>query len=146
MFLGFEFISLVFLLIYAGAIAMLFLFVVMMLDLKLITDKKEYSVFRYLLCTATLFFSFFYDLLLINNKFYFNDWFLIFQYKQDILNLGGSIFMGYYLELVIISIILMNALVYSMLIVLGKKKAFKSQQLFEQIESNSSSLVYNKNI
>lgn len=86
--LGCEFLSLIFIVIYVGAIAVLFLFVVMLLDLKFknLVNKKNYS-FIFIMLLGNVFLLF---LLFLNLNFIKYD--LTFLNKKSMIELKNSIF------------------------------------------------------
>jgi NADH-quinone oxidoreductase subunit J len=71
-----EFISLIFIVVYVGAIAVLFLFVVMMLDIKISESKRDFL--KYFPIGSFLGLAFFFELLVIliknfESNFYFES-------------------------------------------------------------------------
>ena len=131
-----DFLAFLLLIIYVGAVAVLFLFVIMMLKINL-TYLLE-SFYRYLplgilinfLILIEFFFIYFYNLNsnsfeifiinLINNKFFLN-WFEIYFNIENIKILSNLILDYFWIYLIISSIILMIAMIGCILLTLNKK-------------------------
>jgi NADH:ubiquinone oxidoreductase subunit 6 (subunit J) len=123
LFLGLEYISLVVLLIYVGALAILFLFVIMLLDIRAL----EFKSLNYKKNTS-IFLSFF--ILVLIGTYYYNDTNLInchllnynMIYENNNMNiietLGKNLYNNYVEILIIISLILTIGLVGSLVIVI----------------------------
>lgn len=146
--LGIEFIALLFLIIYVGAISILFLFVIMMLNVRyIILDNRRnflvtglFLIFIFLISgifilvyfTTINFFNFF-----INEYSYFN-WIETFLYKTDIESIGFILFNFFYLEFCLSGIVLLVAMIGSISLVISSNKVAKTQIIDRQLKKTSS--------
>ena len=144
-----EFLALVFILIYVGAIAVLFLFVVMMLDLKTSTFKKDnlkYFPFGFLVGWVFLT-----EIVLVikeifksnpyQENFFFNfyvNWYDKLDSFTEINSLGQIVYTQYVLQFLIAGNILLLATVAAVVLTLNtniESKA-KTQIIFKQLSRN----------
>ena len=142
--LGLDFFALIFLVVYVGAIAVLFLFVVMMLHIKLaeINEKK----LRYLPVGGFLGVLFLFEIflivdndlipLLIPGKEYYeygainNEWAVLNQ--TNIEALGGIIYTFYFYFFLIAGLVLLVAMIGAIVLTMHKGVHVKRQQVFQQ--------------
>lgn len=142
-----EFIALIFIIIYVGAISVLFLFIIMMLDIKTSTSKKD--ILKYLpigyfiglvLLTEILFTIF--DTFKpnpYNNSVLFNwyvNWYDHIDTITDIEAIGQLIYTHYVLQFLIAGLILLMAIIGSVVLTLDYKNTnskAKKQNTFRQI-------------
>ena len=142
-----EFLALMFLIIYVGAIAVLFLFVVMMLDLKLINEKKDllkYIPFGLLVVMLFTIFpaltavnSFFYDNPYSNNglleNFHFN-WFVRLDPFTEIQSIGQVVYTQYVLQFLIAGNILLLATLAAVVLTINTESDNEKKQIiFRQL-------------
>lgn len=144
-----EFLSLIFILIYVGAIAILFLFVVMMLDLKTLNNKKDsikYLPFGFIIGTVFLT-----EILLVIKEtfkvnpyksdllynFYVN-WYDKIDSVSEIQVLGQILYTQYVLQFLIAGNVLLLATVAAVVLTLntGNEKKTKTQVIFKQLSRN----------
>ena len=144
-----EFLSLIFILIYVGAIAILFLFVVMMLDLKTLNNKKDsikYLPFGFIIGTVFLT-----EILLVIKEtfksnpyksdllynFYVN-WYDKIDTVSEIQVLGQILYTQYVLQFLIAGNVLLLATVAAVVLTLntGNEKKTKTQVIFKQLSRN----------
>jgi NADH-quinone oxidoreductase subunit J len=135
-----EFLGLMFLIIYVGAIAVLFLFIVMMLNIKLIELNEVF--FRYMPLAGILTFLFLCEIFLfLRQKLSFIEYY---QYSADVfynkifemtnLEVIGSVLYTYYFYYFIIAgLILLIAIVGALSLTLHERKASKKQNSAMQI-------------
>ena len=152
-----EFISLLFLIIYVGAIAVLFLFVIMMLDIKIVESPKDISKYFPLgfIIGGLFFFEFFFVILntfKINpyklgklgdelSNFYLN-WYNKIDVLTDIKSLGQVLYTHYILQLLIIGLILLLAVVGSVVLTMTNFYIkSKKQVLFKQVSRNYKNIL-----
>lgn len=143
-----EFIALLFIIIYVGAIAVLFLFVVMMIDLKSLSLKKD--VFKYFPFGIFIGLVFFSEIILIISEnfkdnpyiksflynFYIN-WFDKMDSLTEIEIVGQILYTNYILQFLISGNILLLAVIGSVYLTLGNNvKTNKSQIIFKQLSRN----------
>ena len=149
-----EYIPLMLLIIYVGAVAILFLFVIMMLNVK-IAEMKENSFY---LVPITVIFAFLFifqtNIILHVNFFSYNSYFFDFNkdflfsfnntinsihFYQKISNIkivSIIIFTEYYSMLLVISLILLLGLISTITLSLQKKNLLKSQTISSQVLRN----------
>ena len=146
LYLGIEFFAMLILVIYVGAISILFLFVIMLIDIKEVLLKKRnvislnFIIFIILFMIFIIFsnFSFFFDNLYFLE---FKNWFDIYFYKSDIINLGFILYNFYFYDFITIGFILLIAMIGCIALVLEENFVAKKQQLFEQIISKGSLIL-----
>nr|QYC61809.1 NADH dehydrogenase subunit 6 [Paralia sulcata] len=140
-----EFMSLIFIVIYVGAIAVLFLFVIMMLNIKVTNSVKD--LLKYFPIGNFLGFVFLIEILLIifesfntnpyKNNFLFNfytNWFEKVDSISDIESLGQILYTYYVPQFLIAGIILLIAVIGSVILTLSHKNIeVKKQDTFRQV-------------
>lgn len=138
---GIDFLAMVFLIVYIGAIAVLFLFVVYMLNIKLIEINELNWQYLFGLFVSLFFFSIFiFFFFTIQNFNFYNfetnlNFFIWLNVLFDIQNLrilALILYLDFYLIFIIIGLILLVAMIGA--IVLTSKRTFflKEQQIFQQ--------------
>ena len=126
---GIEFISVMLIIIYVGAIAILFLFVVMMLDIKIL--NKNIESYNYLFFCVSVLFAFFSitflsttDLLnnniILNNSINYIEWVTLIDKITNTATIGQILYTFYLLYFLIAGIILLIALIGAVLLTLEK--------------------------
>lgn len=140
-----EFMSLIFIVIYVGAIAVLFLFVIMMLNIKVTNSVKD--LLKYFPIGNFLGFVFLIEILLIifesfnnnpyKNNFLFNfytNWFEKVDSISDIESLGQILYTYYVPQFLIAGIILLIAVIGSVILTLSRRDIeIKKQDTFRQV-------------
>jgi len=140
-----EFMSLIFIVIYVGAIAVLFLFVIMMLNIKVTNSIKD--LLKYFPIGNFLGFVFLIEILLIifesfntnpyKNNFLFNfytNWFEKVDSISEIESLGQILYTYYVPQFLIAGIILLIAVIGSVILTLSHKNIeVKNQDTFRQV-------------
>jgi NADH-ubiquinone oxidoreductase chain 6 len=150
--LGLDFFAMIFLVVYVGAIAVLFLFVVMILNIKLaeINEKK----LRYLPIGGLLGILFLFEMFLIvdndlipllsNSKatnissiteiysLEFTDWSTILETVTNINAVGQLIYTYYFFFFLLASLILLVAMIGAIVLTMHKGVHVKRQEVFEQ--------------
>lgn len=142
---GMQFLVFVFLLVYVGAVSILLLFTLMLLNLKIIFYKNVTFKYFFYFCIFVLFFEFFLFFYKdFFNLFYYFDvnsvnWFSTVFFKNEIANFGIELFL-FNKDLVFLSaVFLFSILIASINIVLTIKYS-KKQSLSNQLKN------LNKNI
>lgn len=146
--LGAEFIALLLLIVYVGAIAVLFLFVVMMLNVKLLEINEpywKYSVISFLVVTI-LFCQVFKVLCMYFNYSMEELWMSRFSSDKNlwdwsILNfsitnveaLGNALFVYFCYSFVLISVLLLLAMISAIILTLNYALQSKKQLIFRQV-------------
>ena len=134
---GIEFLSILLIIIYVGAIAVLFLFVIMMLDIQ-IFQKNINENFGYLPISLLISFIFFIEILYIlnqiflpynfflNKNFYYlfsyNQWINSIDFIQNTETLGQILYTYYFFFFLLSGLILLIPLIGAVVLTLKKKK------------------------
>ena len=149
-----EYVSLIFIIVYVGAIAVLFLFVVMMLDIKtvyLVKDSLKYFPFGSLLGAIFLFeiitavFSTFeltnpYNVSFLSN--HYSDWFSKLDHVTEISSIGYLLYTDYVIQFLLAGNILLLATVGPVTLVLVRSmETSKKQIIFKQLSRTYSSVL-----
>jgi len=157
-----EFLAMLFLIVYVGAIAVLFLFVVMMLNIR-VTELNE-SVLRYLPIGGIILFIFFFEILSVVNGDlvpFFSSQFFLFESENFILNqnlntifwtnqiypitnieaLGNVIYTYYVVSFMGASLVLLVAMIGAILLTMRKRTNVRKQEIFDQVYGNINSKV-----
>ena len=157
-----EFISIMLIIIYVGAITVLFLFVIMMLDINVLIDKNNNNNFGYLPIIFLISFVFFLETFvmfskifttyyhLIEQSFFKNDFF----YRQVVNQLDtitnietiGQVLYSYYAFFFLVAgIILLIALIGAVTLTKKEKKNpnFLTKNLYKQLSRNSLQAIFN---
>lgn len=154
---NFEFLPVIFLIVYVGAIAVLFLFVLMMLNIKYAELQENYwvlfpviAVFSFVFLVEFMFFSraeffplhfsgdfsfsFLFDLLnisAINIKFS-----ALFGVQNNLKALAIALFTDYLFAFLLASFLLLLAMVAAIILTIYKSFVTKSQNIYGQIMAN----------
>nr|YP_010248482.1 NADH dehydrogenase subunit 6 [Coscinodiscus granii]QTK21677.1 NADH dehydrogenase subunit 6 [Coscinodiscus granii] len=143
-----EFLALSFLIIYVGAISILFLFVIMMLDTKAINYNKDiikYFPIGFLIC-AVLILEISYVFLNnftfnnYNNLFFYNEyinWYTKLDSISDIVVIGNIMYTHFVIQFLIAGLILLLAVISVIVLMTDNlQEKPKKQLLFKQISRN----------
>lgn len=139
-----EFVSIMLIIIYVGAIAVLFLFIIMMLDIK----KNIYEKFSYFLICLLIGLIFLYETFIsINIKNIasfqnYNEWYLYVDSITNIETVGQILYTYYSIFFLLSGIILLIALIGATILTL--KKNIK-QDSFKQLSRNNNFSIYKIN-
>ena len=143
---GLAFIGMVFILIYVGAVSVLLVFTLMLLNLKTIYYKNERALNYYFLIAFVFiieFISFYFCLKNYDISFFdyylYTDWFKILFLKSDFVNIGYPLIIFNSEILIIVGLLLLVILVASVSMVITLKDS-KKQEKYSQFKN------YNKNI
>lgn len=140
-----EFLTLLFIIVYVGAIAILFLFVFMMLNLKIAQYNNTLfsslgGSFLIIFCLEILIFiKKNFVTLLENNSFWdfsFFNWFSNLDLTTNIELLSQIMYTYYFLFFLMGGLILLLAMIGSILLTMDFYYKVKRQQLFEQVTRN----------
>lgn len=163
--LNFEFLPIVFLVVYVGAIAILFLFILMMLNIKLTELHENFYNFLpisiifgiiFIIELSTIFCLEFvsFEFLQNNTAFLLSDYlnyqnhdikFLNFLTLQtNIKNLAQTIFSNYIFQFLLSGYILLFAMIATILITIQKTFIKKNQNIYYQILRDYKTAVINK--
>ena len=141
-----EFLALMFIVIYVGAIAVLFLFVVMMLDVKTITIQKDiFKYFPFGIVISGIFLS--EILIIVNETFksnpyiflqnsYFN-WYEHLDSFTEMQSIGQVIYTQYVLQFLIAGNVLLLATIAAVVLTINNKiEGNRKQVIFKQLSRN----------
>jgi NADH-quinone oxidoreductase subunit J len=148
-----EFLALLFVIIYVGAIAVLFLFVVMMLDIKTVNLTK--NTMKYFPFGSFISVVFLFEILTVifknfktnpyQNIFlvnFYHDWYENLDPLTEIEALGQILYTHYVLQFLIAGFILFLATVGSIVLTISPpRKKSKSQIIFKQISRNKNAIL-----
>lgn len=140
--LNLLFLSLMILIVYLGALIVLFLFVVMMLNIKSLELNRVINFFPFLFIFLSAFvliffskgfqFSNFDFSLALCYIFYF-DWQHVYHYTSSFLNMGFYLYTFGSIFLIIISLILLLAMIGAIIMTLTPSRFFYKQNSIDQI-------------
>lgn len=148
-----EFFALLFIIVYAGAIAVLFLFVIMMLDVKTITasrdDLKYYpfglfigliAIFQMLNIKSIQYESFYIDYVLFLK---YQDWYEKIDSVTEIESLGQLLYTHYVLQFLIAGLILTLAVIGAVVLTVNiSEKKSQSQIISKQLSRKQQNVFY----
>lgn len=146
-----EFISLLFILVYVGAIAVLFLFVVMMLDIKITKYEKDFLIylpmglFLGIVFFLEIFLTFqenFVSILPIDGREVYTNWLFNIDNLSNVEVLGQILYTYYFFYFLIAGIILLLAMVGAIVLTLNFTQKAKHQFVFKQILREKKNSIY----
>ena len=138
-----EFLAMLFIVVYVGAIAVLFLFVVMMLNVKIARNAQ--ALFEYLPVGGLIFLLFFMEVFLLlkgdllsplkteDSGLPLQEWFLVVDSITNIQVLGQVMYTYYFYFFLAASVILLVAMIGAILLTMQTQYKIKRQQIFQQI-------------
>nr|UQV94640.1 NADH dehydrogenase subunit 6 [Haplopteris ensiformis]UQV94660.1 NADH dehydrogenase subunit 6 [Haplopteris ensiformis] len=142
--LGLDFFAMIFLVVYIGAIAVLFLFVVMMLDIKI--AKIHENILRYLPVGGIIGLIFWLEIFVILDNDYipilptnWNKTYLKYtvyaeriQIRSNLETLGNLLYTNYLVLFLVSSLILLVAMIGAIVLTIHKTTKVKRQDVFQQ--------------
>lgn len=140
-FCGADYLGVLFLLIYAGAISILLLFVIMLLDLRETIVKKEQFIF-FLNFVIILFFIFLFfnlftsvitELIIFYPRIFYVDWLEVLFLKNNIEAIGIALYGFYNFQFILLGLLLFLVMVLVITLVINFKLLTKKQSLNNQI-------------
>ena len=156
--IGAEFLAMLFIIVYVGAVAVLFLFVIMMLNVK-VTNLTA-SIYRYLPISLILgsifffqFFMLFYvDLVSVNTSYlylmednFLNEWSASLVSVSNIVVLGQLLYTYYSYLFILSGVILLVSMLGAISLTLHRRNDTKKQYIYKQIERDFGSSIIWKN-
>jgi len=141
-----EFLALSFIIVYVGAIAILFLFVIMMLDIK-IGDNSSLGVFVYFPLGFFLTLAFLIEITkplieavtsstfspAIKNSYEYTDWFNSIDYITNLESIGQILYTYYFVYFLVAGFILFIAMLGALMLTLTLNKVVKKQLVYKQL-------------
>ena len=147
-----EFLAMLFIIVYVGAIAVLFLFVVMMLNVKMAKYSKE--VFRYLPVGGLILLVFFMEVFLLiegdlisplqasEANLYLTEWFNKVDQVTNIEVIGQVMYTYYFFFFLAASVILLVAMIGAIVLTMQVQYNVKRQQIFQQVSRDFERAVF----
>ena len=148
--LGAEFLAMILIVVYVGAVAVLFLFVVMMLDINFI--KLREGFLQYLPFGALLGIVLLAELILIFINFKFNNIGVeyhstpVIKEIENTKDIGLVLYTEYFYLFQLSGLILLVAMIGSIVLTLRNRTGVKRQNIYKQINVDSKKSIEKKNI
>ncbi len=149
--LGAEFLAMIIVVVYVGAVAVLFLFVVMMLDINFI--KLREGFLQYLPFGALLGIVLITELVMLFLTEIFSETTLvsfshnpIFSEIENTKYLGSVLYTDYFYLFQLSGIILLLAMIGSIILTLRDRKGVKKQSITQQVNTNAKEAIEKKKI
>jgi NADH-quinone oxidoreductase subunit J len=146
-----EFLAILFLIVYVGALAVLFLFVIIILNVKL--SEFYYSIGQYILIGSILGIIFLVQTFLIldtNIEFHFLDnihnlypeWNFEVYSQSNIEALGSNLYTNYIYVFILAAIILLIAIIGAIVLTIHQRGYVKRQNILNQVSRDFKDSVY----
>ena len=144
-----DFLPLMFIIIYVGAIAVLFLFVVMMLDIKITESDKNYL--KYFPVGSFLGLAFLGEILFIvfdsfesnpQRFIMYSDWSDVVYSITNVQVLGQVLYTTYFLYFLIAGLILLVAMLGAIVLTLTFDKKARTQTIYRQVSRNFNNAIF----
>ena len=157
--LGADFLAILFLIVYVGVVAVLFLFVIMMLSRNLLKRKINFFYIPLIVLLALIFL---FEIFLIieqnlnflsNNIFFLNEilnplflWQNEITFFSNVEIIGSLIYTYFFYFFIVSSLILLISMIGAIILTLYKRNDLKTQLIFKQVKKNfESSILLTKN-
>lgn len=144
--LGLDFIPIILIIVYVGAVAILFLFVVMMLDIKIAMKNNDINKFAPFLTVCFCFCltnnEFFCNNFYHSDSFFFSSWFNFFDNSIGVKLLGYVLFVDFYIYLLLSGVILLLALIGTVVLTLTFKTQLNHQVIGKQMARDVNSAIF----
>ena len=123
-----EFLGFLYLIIYVGAIAILFLFVIMLLNLNILNYLKIYDRLNFIACSGFflillfifeqyLFFNLDFYYYFFEEDFYYMSWIFFLNFNSDIIIIGNLLYTDYFLSLILLTLLFFVSLIGAILLI-----------------------------
>jgi len=152
MLLGAEFLSLLIFIVYIGAIAVMFLFVIMMLNVKVVWLRSFYlkylpiGIFIILFFFFELFLYIYYDFFYYFNDFFYLNWVNFLDFNGNIFLLGSIIYSNYFILFLFLALILFISMLGSIILLVNwidkKQTLINKEYYFESFNKNKINNLY----
>ena len=152
MVLGAEFLSLLIFIVYIGAIAVMFLFVIMMLNVKVVELRSFYLKYIPVGIFIILFFFFeiyiyiYYEFFYYFNDFFYVNWVNFLDFKGNIYLLGSIIYSNYFILFLFLALILFISMLGSIILLVNwidkKQTLINKGYYFESFNKNKINNLY----
>lgn len=148
-----EFIAMIILMVYVGAVAVLFLFIVMMLNVRM--SELNESLIRYLPVGGLIGILFLLQLLLIidtdlaplssgSSRIIATDWFDIINHQSNVHVIGNILYTNYSYAFITSGMILLVAMIGAIVLTMYKRGHVKRQDIFIQLTRDFEKVIYLK--
>jgi len=147
-----EFLAMVFVVVYVGAIAVLFLFVVMMLDIKIHRQSEDF--FRYLPIGGLIGIVFLLEIFLVLNGDYiplvqgemygssYIQWTERVDFLSNIEVIGQLLYTFYFYYFLVASLILLVAMVGAIVLTMQTNHTIRRQQIYQQVSRSFERAIF----
>lgn len=146
--LGLEFLPILFCIVYAGAIGIMFLFVVMLLNIKLVEISENAT--RYLPIGVIIGFIFLYQIYFVSTSEvtnYASNWevydFSSLVQVSNIEQMGQLLYTDYFLYFLVSSLVLLVSMIGAIVLCLYHEEGIKRQDIFSQVATEYDKTVVN---
>jgi len=147
--LGLEFLPILFCIVYGGAIGIMFLFVVMLLNIKLVEINENAT--RYLPIGMIIGFIFLYQIYFaLSVGTYEASWEMVYftglVESSNIEQLGAVLYTDYFIYFLVSSLVLLVSMIGGIVLCLYHEEGIKRQDLFGQVATEFDKTVVNYNV
>jgi len=152
MIIGAEFLSLLIFIVYIGAIAVMFLFVIMMLNVKVVELRSFYlkylpvGIFIILFFFFELFIYTYYEFFFFFNDFFYINWIDFLDFKGNIYLLGSIIYSYYFILFLFLALILFISMLGSIILLVNwvdkKQTLINKEYYFESFNKTKINNLY----
>jgi NADH-quinone oxidoreductase subunit J len=147
--LGLEFLPILFCIVYGGAIGIMFLFVVMLLNIKLVEINENAT--RYLPIGMIIGFIFLYQIYFaLSVGTYEASWEMVYYTglveSSNIEQLGAVLYTDYFIYFLVSSLVLLVSMIGGIVLCLYHEEGIKRQDLFGQVATEFDKTVVNYNV
>jgi NADH-quinone oxidoreductase subunit J len=142
-----EFLSFIFIVVYVGAIAVLFLFVVMMLDIKIVENNQNFSKVFCVSGLVMLGTTFVNESFNNESDYLYSlnisvNWFNKLDLVTNIEGLGQILYTYYFVYIIIVGVLLLIAMLGAIVLTLVINKNNRLQATYNQISRSSKNAVF----
>ena len=145
-----EFLAMIFIVVYVGAIAVLFLFVVMMLDIKISEVQDE--ILQYLPVGGLIGVIFFLEIFLVlegdfvpllsEKATYYMDWSSKVDAMTNVESLGQMLYTHYAFFFLVAGLILLVAMIGAIVLTMQTRVTLRRQHIFQQVSRDFENAVF----
>jgi NADH:ubiquinone oxidoreductase subunit 6 (subunit J) len=146
-----DFLAMIFLVVYVGAIAVLFLFVVMMLNIKI--NNIQGNFIKYLPIGGIIGIIFLLEIFLVlesdlipllqtSNNLEHTDWYALLNNNTNIETFGQLLYTYYFYYFLIAGIILLVAMIGAIVLTLKTNNFVYRQQIYQQVSRNFNNAIF----
>lgn len=152
-FVGVEFVSLLIFVVYIGAIAVLFLFVIMMLNVKIVELRTFYlrylpiGFFMIFFFLLELYYYVYMEVYNFDYNIYIINWFVNIDFSGNVYLLACVIYSNYFYVFVLLALLLFVAMIGSIVLLVGwvdNARIYKNLYYYESFKRNRVKNIYLK--